>query len=68
MEVYIDCISSNQRPLLVGDHSAWLGPDAVRLQERTYEYQPGKIKVNQPIGVGFGYSTLAYIPEQDGSY
>ncbi len=68
MEVYIDCIRENQRPLLVGDHSAWLRPEAVTLQERTYEHQPSKIKVNQPIGVGFGYSTLAYIPEQNGSW
>ena len=39
MEVYIDSMNSNQRPLLVGDHSAWLRPDAVTLQERTYEHQ-----------------------------
>lgn len=68
MEVYISHMTLNQRPLLVGDHSAWLQPDAVTLQERTYEHQPGKIKVNQPIGVGFGYSTLAYIPEEKGSW
>ena len=68
MEVYINQITWNQRPLLVGYHSAWLRPDAVTLQERTYENQSGKIKVNQPIGVGFGYSTLAYIPEEKGSW
>ncbi len=68
MEVYINQMGLNQRPLLVGDHSAWLRPDAVTLQERTYEHTPGKIKVNQPIGVGFGYSTLAYIPEELGSW
>ncbi|NEO56406.1 MAG: hypothetical protein F6K54_26960 [Okeania sp. SIO3B5] len=38
MEVYINQIAFNQRPLLVGDHSAWLRPDAVTLQERTYEH------------------------------
>ena len=46
MEVYINQITWNQRPLLVGYHSAWLRPDAVTLQERTYEHQSGKIKVN----------------------
>ncbi|NEP76000.1 MULTISPECIES: transposase, partial [unclassified Okeania] len=68
MEVYINQIGKNQRPLLVGDHSAWLRPDAVTLQERTYEHTPGRIGVNKPIGVGFGYSTLAYIPEENGSW
>ncbi len=24
--------------------------------------------MNKPIGVGFGYSTIAYIPEQSGSW
>lgn len=40
MEVYINQMQmpKNQRPLLVGDHSAWLRPDAVTLQERTYEH------------------------------
>ena len=68
MELYIKQIRLNQRPLLVGDHSAWLRPDAVTLQERTYEHKPSRISVNKPIGVGFGYSTIAYIPEQQGSW
>ena len=70
MEVYINQmqIPENQRPLLVGDHTAWLRPDAVTLQERTYEHTPSRIGANQPIGVGFGYSTLAYIPEEKGSW
>ena len=37
MEVYIKQIPKNQRPLLVGDHSGWLRPDAVTLQQRTDE-------------------------------
>ncbi|NJO99052.1 MAG: transposase [Pleurocapsa sp. CRU_1_2] len=57
-----------QRPILVGDHSAWLRPDAKTLQERTYEHQPSRISVNRPIGVGLGYSTMAYIPEKQGSW
>ena len=68
METYIPEITNNQRPLLVGAHSPWPRPDAVTLQERTYEYQPGRIAVNKPIGVGLGYSTIAYIPEQSGSW
>lgn len=68
MEVYIQEITSNQRPLLVGDHSGWFRPDAVTLQERTYEHKPSRIAVNRPIGVGLGYSTVAYVPEEKGSW
>lgn len=68
MRVDLKEIESSRRPLLVGDHTAWLRPDAVTLQERTYEYQPGRINVNKPIGLGFGYSTVAHIPEDKGSW
>ncbi len=39
MATYIKEITPSSRPLLVGDHSAWLRPDALTLQERTYEHQ-----------------------------
>ena len=68
MAVYTKQIKPSPRPLLVGDHSAWFRPDAVTLQERTYEHQPSRISVNRPIGIGFGYSTIAYIPEAQGSW
>ncbi len=64
MEVHLKQITSSQRPLLVGDHSAWFRPGAKTLQQRTYEHKPSRIAVNRPIGVGFGYSTIAYIPEK----
>ncbi len=41
---------------------------AVTLQERTHEHKPSRIGVNKPIGVGFGYSTIAYVPEDQGSW
>ena len=66
MAVYSQEITSNKRPILVGDHSAWLRPDAVTLQERTIEHKPSRISVNKPIGVGFGYSTIAYIRRRQG--
>ena len=68
MVIYSQKIALNQRPVLVGDHSAWFRPDALTLQERTYEHKPHRISVNRPVGVGFGYSTIAYIPEQQGSW
>ncbi len=68
MATYIQEITSSQRPLLVGDNSSWFRPDAVTLQERTYEHKPSRMAVNRPIGVGFGYSTIAYVPEDKGSW
>lgn len=68
MAIYTQQIALNQRPLLVGDHSAWFRPDAVTLKERTYEHKPSRIGVNRPIGIGFGYSTIAYVPEESGSW
>ncbi len=38
------------------------------VKERTYEHKPSRISVNRPIGVGFGYSTIAYVPEESGSW
>ncbi len=41
--------------------AAWGRPDAKTLKERTHEYQEGVI-------VGQGYSTIAWIPEEQGSW
>lgn len=47
--------------LLAIDHTAWGRPDAKTLKDRTYQYQAGVI-------VGQGYSTIAWIPEAQGSW
>jgi hypothetical protein len=54
--------------LLAGDHTNWSRPDAVTLQERTYEHTGTSIAGNKPITVGQGYSTIAWIPEDSGSW
>jgi hypothetical protein len=41
--------------------------DAVTLQERTYEHQPQPLG-NKPVTLGQGYSTIAWIPETEGSW
>ncbi|BAU04461.1 hypothetical protein FIS3754_03490 [Fischerella sp. NIES-3754] len=38
MQLYIKQIPTVKRPLLAGDHTNWSRPDAVTLQERTYEH------------------------------
>jgi hypothetical protein len=40
----------------------------VKLQERTYEHSGISIEGNKPITVGQGYSTIAWIPESEGSW
>ncbi len=68
MQLYIKQIPAEGRPLLAGDHTNWSRPDAVTLQERTYEHTGTSIVGNKPITVGQGYSTIAWIPEDSGSW
>ena len=59
---------TQSRPLLAGDHTAWSRPDAVTLQERTIEHSSATVPGNKPITIGQGYSTIAWIPEDSGSW
>ncbi|WP_375512927.1 NF041680 family putative transposase [uncultured Nostoc sp.] len=68
MQLYIKQIPTEERPLLAGDHTNWSRPDAVKLQERTYEHSGTSLAGNKPITVGLGYSTIAWIPESEGSW
>jgi len=68
MELYMKNMSATERPLLAVDRTAWGRPDAFTLKERTYEHQPSNIVGNTPVGVGFGYSTIVWIPESSGSW
>jgi hypothetical protein len=68
MQLYIKQIPTEKRPLLAGDHTNWSRPDAVKLKERTYEHSGTSIAGNKPITLGQGYSTIAWIPENEGSW
>ena len=52
---------STEHVLVAIDHTAWGRPDAKTLQDRTHEYHKGVI-------IGQGYSTIAWIPEAEGSW
>ncbi|MBD3886814.1 hypothetical protein IFO70_34825 [Phormidium tenue FACHB-886] len=67
MRLYIGQMEQAERPVLAGDHTIWARPYAVTLQERTYEHQAAQLG-NRPIGVGQGWSTLAWIPEVGSSW
>jgi hypothetical protein len=67
MKLYIAQIKPSEPIVLAGDHTSWSRPDAKTLQERTYEHSPSQLG-SRPITVGYGYSTLAWIPEEKGSW
>ena len=54
--------------VMVLDHTPWARLYAKTLKERTIEHQPTVVQGNKPITVGHGYSTLAVIPEMEGSW
>lgn len=68
MKLYIKQIPTEKRVLLAGDHTAWSRPDAVTLKERTIEHTSTAIAGNKPITIGQGYSTIAWIAEDSGSW
>ena len=54
-------VPATEHMLVAIDHTAWGRPEAKTLKDRTHEYQGGVI-------VGQGYSTIAWIPETEGSW
>ena len=65
MKLYIAQIPQSERIVLAGDHTSWSRPFAKTLKERTYEHSPSPLG-DRPVTVGYGYSTLAWIPEAQG--
>ena len=57
-----------ERLLLAGDHTAWPRIWAETLPGRSYQHQPSPISCQRPVTVGLGYSTLAVVPEEHGSW
>lgn len=68
MRLGIEQMPTEGRPVLAGDHTAWPRPEARTLKDRTIEHQPTLIAGNKPIAVGHGFSTIAWIPEGQGSW
>lgn len=68
MRLYIEQMNPTERPVLAGDHTIWARPYAQTLQERTYEHQATAMVGNRPIGIGQGWSTLAWIAPVAGSW
>ena len=56
-------IEVESQPILGGDSSLWLRPEAKTLKDRGFHHNG-----SQGIGVGHSYSTLAWIPDEKGSW
>ncbi|WP_235018991.1 transposase [Tolypothrix sp. NIES-4075] len=68
MQLYIKQIPKQGRIILAGDHTAWSRPEADTLKERTYEHYAQGGFGGHPVTVGYGYSTICWVPEMDGSW
>lgn len=62
--LYAAQMPSLDRPMFVGDHTAWPRLSAPTLSDRTIEHHPTKIFGNKPITIGQGYSTIAFLPDE----
>ncbi len=63
LNLLIEEVKTEAQPFLAGDHTFWPRPDAKTLKERTFHGERGV-----GVGIGQSYSTLAWIPEADGSW
>lgn len=68
MQMYIEQIPTDRPIVLAGDRTGWSRSYAERLRERTHEHQASGGDSRGPVTVGQGYSTLAWIPEERGSW
>ena len=68
LRLYVQETPPQGRILLAGDHTAWPRPSAFTLRDRTVEHHFTKVPGNRPITVGQGYATVAWVPEDAGSW
>lgn len=68
MQLYITQLPQTGQLVLAGDHTAWSRSHTRTLKDRTYEHQAQPMSGAKPVTVGQGYSTIAWIPEEYGSW
>lgn len=68
MQLYMAHLPQTGQLVLAGDHTAWSRPHARTLKDRTYEHQAQPMSGAKPVTLGQGYSTIAWIPEDCGSW
>ncbi len=65
MKRYIQEINSSEYILLGIEYTAWSRRGAKTVKDRTYEHQASS---NNSVTVGQGYSTIAWLPDKQGSW
>ena len=65
MQLYIKQIPVQEYIVFGIDHTPWPRPDAKTLKDRTYEHQG---KTQNGVAIGQGYSTIAWLPEEQSSW
>lgn len=68
MEVYLEQMPQDELVVIAGDHTAWSRLQAETLRERTYEHQATPMSAAKSVTLGQGYSTIAWIPQTQGSW
>ena len=68
LELYLNLLGTEERLVLAGDHTAWSRLWAETLAGRSYQHQPDPMPGHRPVTLGHGYSTLAVVPEMQGSW
>lgn len=68
LKLEVKSLPAIERPLLVGDHTAWPRVQARTLEDRSFVHQPTPIKGQKPISIGHRYSTLGVVPPNAGSW
>jgi len=68
LRLYLKHLPAKGRPILAGDHTAWSRLSAPTLAERSYQHQPSLLPGRRPVTLGHGYSTIAWVPEAQGSW
>jgi hypothetical protein len=68
LQLYLKQPVREGRLVLAGDHTAWSRLWAETLAGRSYQHQPDPMPGHRPVTLGHGYSTLAVVPETQGSW
>ena len=66
-KLYIKQVPKNERVILGGDHTPWPRLEAETLKDRTFQHG-ARVISGKPLTLGHGYSTIAWIPENQGSW
>jgi DDE superfamily endonuclease len=68
LDLCLKHLPANERPILIGDSTAWPRLYTQTLEDCSIQHQPTPIVLQKPITIGYGFSTLGVVPEEQGSW